>query len=201
MMNIRDLDFPYREAIVDTLVAAFDNYPAMNYFVGDIGEDYPRVLRLLNEYFTDARLLRNWPVHGITDGSEVLAVTIVSQPLDGDAPPLPDLVSRVRGAVGEGVWKRLKDFDRKSDTTMPDGPHHFIGMLATHPDHQGKGLGTALVNHIKQASIDEGSLGVTLSTETESNVEYYRHLGFEVSGQMILGGITSWGMVWRNPER
>ena len=200
-MHVQNLDAPFRDAIVDTLVSAFDDYPIMNYFVGDSGEDYARYLRLLNEYFTDARLLRNWPVHGIVEGSTVLAVSIVSEPLDGDPPPLPELVSRVRKTVGEGIWHRLKDFDRRSDETMPDGPHHFIGMLGTHPTHQGKGFGTALVNHVKQQSVSEGSLGVTLSTETESNVGYYESLGFVVSGSMIIGGITSWGMVWRNPEQ
>lgn len=199
-MNLQLLNSDNREAIVDVLVRAFHDYPAMRYFLKVRGDEYRDQLRVLNAYYTDARLLRGWPVIGVMVGRDLSAVALVSPPLDSPPESLPELVANVRSAVGESAWKRMKEFDRLCDSTLPQAPHHFLGMLAVHPKHQSSGQGTKLLDRVKEMSVSEQSRGVTLTTETEKNVDYYTRLGFDVVGETDFGTLTSWIMRWANPE-
>ena len=61
---------------------------------------------------------------------------------------------------------------------------------------QGQGLGRALLDRVHALSRErDDSRGVTLTTEVESNVELYRHVGYEVVGRgTIAPGLGTWGM-------
>ncbi|TDI72151.1 MAG: GNAT family N-acetyltransferase [Bacteroidetes bacterium] len=197
-MNLRNLKSDSRDAIVDVLARAFHDYPAMQYFLKVAGKEYDYHLHILNGYYTDDCLQRGWPVIGIHEANEISAVALVSPPLESLPEPLPHLASKVRAVLGESAWNRVNEFDRLSHLALPSEPHHFIGMLAVHPDHQGSGLGTRLVEHMKEMSVSEQSRGVTLTTETERNVEYYTRLGFEILGETEFCELTSWSMRWEN---
>lgn len=57
------------------------------------------------------------------------------------------------------------------------GPHYYLRAIGVHPDHQGRGLGAALVRPMLERAADEG-VGCYLTTTTEANVAWYEHLGF-----------------------
>lgn len=81
----------------------------------------------------------------------------------------------------------------------PRAPHHYLAVLGTDPDHQGKGIGSALITHVTDQADAEG-LPAYLESSKESNVPFYARRGFEVTDRMELpGGPSIWTM-WREPR-
>jgi ribosomal protein S18 acetylase RimI-like enzyme len=81
----------------------------------------------------------------------------------------------------------------------PPEPHWYLNMLATHPHWQRQGLGGALMTEVFTIAGSEG-LACYLETETEANVAYYRHHGFEVRSEWDVAtddsiGPHMWGML------
>jgi ribosomal protein S18 acetylase RimI-like enzyme len=76
----------------------------------------------------------------------------------------------------------------------PPEPHWYLQLLATHPDWQRQGLGTALMGVVFDRAAVDG-LPCYLETETPENVAYYRHNGFEVRSEWDLEkGPHMWGL-------
>ncbi len=76
------------------------------------------------------------------------------------------------------------------------GDHAHLTRLATHPDHQGQGIGAHMLRHILQNLVARGVQTVTLNTQTtnRSSLELYRRFGFRPTPavtevfQKVLGG-------------
>ena len=85
------------------------------------------------------------------------------------------------------------------DANTPTEEHWYLQMIGTHPDWQGRGIGSTLIREGLSWARRDG-LGVYLETETVENVAYYRHLGFEVRSEWDVpaGGPHMWGM-WIPP--
>ncbi len=86
------------------------------------------------------------------------------------------------------------------DKAHPDDrPHWYLGILGTDPDHQGKGLGSAVMSPILERCDAEG-LGAYLESSKEANIPFYNRHGFEVTGELKLpDGPSVWPM-WRDPQ-
>jgi len=78
--------------------------------------------------------------------------------------------------------------------------HWYLAALGTHPDWQGNGIGTALMQPVLARTDAEG-LPAYLESSKERNIAYYRRLGFEVTGEIRVpnGGPSLWSM-WREPQ-
>ena len=74
----------------------------------------------------------------------------------------------------------LKEIER----AHPKEPHWYLSVLGTDPEHQGKGIGGTLIRHV----IDQPGNNAYLETETAANVAYYRQFGFDVIGEVDIGG-------------
>jgi ribosomal protein S18 acetylase RimI-like enzyme len=85
------------------------------------------------------------------------------------------------------------------DANTPTDEHWYLQMIGTHPDWQGRGIGSTLIREGLSWARRDG-LGVYLETETVENVAFYRHLGFEVRSEWDVpaGGPHMWGM-WIPP--
>jgi GNAT superfamily N-acetyltransferase len=198
--RISELSFDDRDAAVEVLAAAFHDYPVMRYALGDAGDEYDRRLRALVGFFTDKRFANGWPVLGVRDGNEIVAVALISKPDHKTTPSLADMERGCEAIIGEAAWERMRRFERASDANEPEGPHYFVGMLATMPGHQGRGYGKALLQAAMDMAVDAGAFGVCLSTEDADNVPMYVHLGFEVVSEVDVDEIHSWSLRWPNPE-
>ena len=83
----------------------------------------------------------------------------------------------------------------------PRAPEHwYLALLGTHPDHQGSGVGSALVRAVLDRC-DEQGLGAYLESSKERNVPFYARHGFEVTARHDLpgGGPPVW-LMWRDPR-
>ncbi len=88
--------------------------------------------------------------------------------------------------------------DRK--ILMKDKDYLYLGMICVAPEHQGKGFGGKLLNHLFAES-RELNLPIYLETETTDNVSLYEHCGFKTIHETTLfdGKVHMWQML-RDPQ-
>ena len=69
-----------------------------------------------------------------------------------------------------------------------DGDAH-IEQVKVLPDHQGHGVGRALMDVVEQWALDSGRPGITLTTfiDVPWNAPLYRHLGFDALANSEIG--------------
>jgi len=86
------------------------------------------------------------------------------------------------------------------DGLHPKEPHWYLATLGTDPDHQGRGVGSALVQPVL-ARADEEGMPAYLESSKERNVPFYARFGFEVIEELHSApeNPTIWRM-WREPR-
>lgn len=77
-----------------------------------------------------------------------------------------------------GMIAMFSTLERQRKVHMPR-PHWYLAVLGVDPDHQGRGLGTALVRAGLGRAADVG-VAAYVEAETESNVAFYEALRFTV---------------------
>ncbi len=74
-------------------------------------------------------------------------------------------------------------------------PHYYLAALGTDPPHQGKGVGSALIEPVL-ARADREGIPAYLESSKEANVPFYRKHGFEVVAELhVPGGPRVWSML------
>ena len=91
---------------------------------------------------------------------------------------------RIVRALGLGGAIRLGLIELYIDKRLRREPGWYLEILATHPDRQGQGDGSALL----RAQIAEigATEEITLATQTERNVTYYARFGFQEIDTYVL---------------
>lgn len=185
-------------SVVDVLCEAFSGYPVMRYVLGEGAEEDGRLRRLV-DFFVRARAVRDEPLLAMAEGDDLVAAATVSFP--GVAPKPGALVAMARLRY---VWRDLGPeararYDRCGDAWRPldvEVPHIHVNMIGVRRRHRGKGLARRLLDEVHALSrSDQGSQGVTLTTEDPRNVGFYEHLGYAVVGHVrIAPELESWAM-------
>lgn len=94
---------------------------------------------------------------------------------------------------------RAQDLGAVVMEAHPREPHWYLAILGTDPDHQGSGIGSALIQPILK-HCDETSSPAYLESSKESNIPFYQRHGFEVTRDLpVASGPTLWAM-WREPQ-
>jgi len=121
-----------------------------------------------------ARIRRGEPSDGeALCGIQGRAITepvpaLLSAALSG---PPPLFVVDERGPVGYAV-------------VVPGGDVAYVPELAIHPDRQGEGLGSRLVEHVAAAFDGHRELRVTVRTVDDGAQRFYDALGFDRQGRV-----------------
>lgn len=103
----------------------------------------------------------------------------------------PDILAHVPSTV------RGLDRIEKAHTGL--GPHMYLAVLGTHPEHQGQGFGSRLLAPVLE-DCDANLIDAYLESSKESNLAIYARHGFKVTGEIALPrGPTIWSM-WREPR-
>ncbi len=87
-------------------------------------------------------------------------------------------------------WSRLRKglaVLELMDRLHPRDPHWYVQTLGVHPDHQGRGVGRALLGPATALADAEG-LPTYLETTNPVNLPIYRRHGFEVVEEITLPG-------------
>lgn len=131
---------------------------------------YPRYAGAFFGRLFDKRVGRDsiW----IADGGA--AAAIWEPPADGSP------VIHYELDVPADVRARVDAYDHAVHAVLPDGPFWYLGVLGTHPDHQGHRLGHAVMaKGLERAAAD--GVPAVLETATEGNVGMYQRAGWEIA--------------------
>jgi GNAT superfamily N-acetyltransferase len=89
------------------------------------------------------------------------------------------------------LWVTADDSDHPTGfvlVKLVDGAAH-IEQVSVHPDHQGRGLGRALIDHVDSWAAGQGLPALTLTTfrDVPWNGPYYARLGFQELDELTPG--------------
>lgn len=172
------------EDAVDVLCEAFRDYPVMRHVLGS-SVDYDRRLHSLIGFFVTARLLREEPVLGTYEATgELVAAATVTLPGERSSPPaLAARREAIWAELGQDARGRYEAYGAAAGRFTVPEPHHHLNMIGIRRSHQHRGFARRLLEAVHEmARTHAVSSGVSLSTETESNVTFYRHLGYRLLG-------------------
>jgi GNAT superfamily N-acetyltransferase len=103
-------------------------------------------------------------------------------------------------AVGPSrVIMLLKAIDLLEKSHPKEG-HYYLHVLGVDPEHQGKGIGAALLKPILDRCDREGC-GAYLENSKVRNLDFYSRQGFQVTDEIRLGkGSPPLWLMWRKPQ-
>jgi ribosomal protein S18 acetylase RimI-like enzyme len=91
------------------------------------------------------------------------------------------------------VARRWAEVFEALDLLHPLEPHWYLGTLGVDPDHQGRGVGTALLRYWLAHAEGDGSIAY-LETDLQGNVGFYERQGFAVERETRVLGVRVWCM-------
>ncbi len=184
---------PYAEL----LARAFEDYPVMvRAFAAASGERREWVGRIGYEIVT-TRQEMGLPCLVATLNDLPIGVALLSLSTHETPPEMRARFQKVLEAAGAEATDFFRRFIEAVDSVEVPREHLWIAILAVDPEHQGKGIGRALIERsVEIARSMPGCAGVGLDTEDPKNVAIYRACGFEVYGQKEVDGMPVFVM-WR----
>jgi GNAT superfamily N-acetyltransferase len=81
----------------------------------------------------------------------------------------------------------------------PHEPHYYLFFLATRPDLQSRGIGSAILERLLEPC-DRGGIPAYLDATSEHNRRLYLRHGFEVTEEVPLPSGPSFWRMWREPR-
>ncbi|MCU1475137.1 GNAT family N-acetyltransferase [Amnibacterium sp.] len=87
-----------------------------------------------------------------------------------------DRLSDVATRLGQ-EQERFGELMHRFEAAHPREPHYYLSILATHPDHRGRGLGMGLLAHTLTL-IDQERVGAYLESSNPANIRRYESVGF-----------------------
>jgi GNAT superfamily N-acetyltransferase len=128
-----------------------------------------------------------------TDGVIAGAVWLPPNTADDE-----QLVTALGEVSGEYVGNLFGAFEAMAEQ-HPHDPHHYLFLLATSPQWQGCGVGSALMRPVLDMC-DRDGVPAYLEATSERNKALYQRHGFDVVGEIRLpDGPRMWPM-WRSPR-
>ncbi len=189
------------ERIGETLARAFENDPLWGWAFESSSRERKLVsLATVFGFFAGAALDFGWV--RVTDGAEAVALWI--PPGFPEMPPADE--ERMPGVIAEACEQepaaRVKEMLDAFDRNHPhEPPHYYLSLLATHPDHAGKGLGVGLVaDNLDEMDAADPPAAAFLESSNPLNVARYERLGFRPTHEVeLVAGLTGTQM-WRAPR-
>jgi GNAT superfamily N-acetyltransferase len=81
----------------------------------------------------------------------------------------------------------------------PKEPHWYLAVLGTDPEHQGHGIGSAVMTPVLERCDEEG-IGAYLESSKERNLAFYGRHGFVAGEPVRLRGAPPLWPMWRDPR-
>jgi GNAT superfamily N-acetyltransferase len=193
MPVVRRASVADRARTLATIVAAFSVDPVVRWLLPD-DATYPARARAFFGFLFDVRVAVDgaW----VTDGAE--AVALWTPPGE----PAPEWEERswdwVAAELTPDEIDRCDRWDAAVAPHHPTTPHWYLGVLATAPEHQGRGLGPAAAQPGIDAARAAG-LPAFLETGVARNVVLYERLGFVVTGVIDEPGLPMGWCMRREP--
>ncbi|MFI6595308.1 GNAT family N-acetyltransferase [Nonomuraea sp. NPDC050536] len=131
--------------------------------------------------------------HGQVDVVDEGPAAAVWFPVTGPVPEPADYEARLAAATGDCL-ERFQLLDKLFEANHPAEPHHHLAFLAVHPDRQGRGIGSALLEHHHAAL--GGTAAYLEASHPKSRDLYARH-GYQAREPFALPDGTLFWPMWR----
>lgn len=196
---IRTADEGDRELVVRLLDQAFQDDPVSSWVFP--GDEYRRTTHhRLMAAFTGI-VLAEGRIDVTEDGSAcALWLSVPGEEHDVEEGTADDGPAQLRAAVDPGN-ERIELIGRLTAEIHPAGrAHEYLWMIGVTPEHQGEGIGSALVQHVLDRC-DRQGLPAYLEASSARSRALYERLGFELIGRPLdlPNGPQMWPM-WREPR-
>jgi GNAT superfamily N-acetyltransferase len=192
---VREATHADTPAMTQALARAFHDDPVFNWL-------YPGAearLKHGRRYFEGrARLLlRQRHVYTVDGGH---AAAMWARPGEWHDPPLEALrqIFELAPGIGRRALRALVG-QHRMESNHPSEPHWYLAVLGTDPDHQGRGLASALMQPVLDGC-DRDEIPAYLETATERNVAFYTRHGFRTTGEIQLPKGPRMWLMWRDPR-
>jgi len=195
------------KSAAETLASAFEIDPLLAYLMPD-----DAMRRRVLPHMMEANLRLTLPYEGtwaLRESGKVIGV-IAAIPPGGYPYPLwremmfnwrifwnpnpwtPPLARFLRVMTYSNVWAKMH----------MKKPHWYVYIVGVHREHHGRGHGRTLMGYVLRRA-DEERQPVYLETQTEGNVPFYKHMGFEVTEthRPREDGPPTWGLMRREREQ
>jgi GNAT superfamily N-acetyltransferase len=188
----RAADWRDADRLSQTLARAFFDDPLICFLLGDRTAMMPRLFRAL------FRLALPYGACAVTEGYEAAALwrppgrwhtPFYRYVLNGPELQFPSIFG-LRG-IARAV-SALNHIEQQH----PKKPHHYLQVIGTDPQHQGKGFG-GLVMRRQLAIADRTGMPAYLESSKETNIPVYRSFGFQVTGEIKLPDGPTLYPMWR----
>ena len=176
-----------RAAVAHMVAAAFADDPAWAFL---LSSEYDRLAPLLAAALFDTRVATRhvW----VTSDLDAVAMWEYMGTDTISSPDHEQVWRAYRAVAGAPAWERLVEYDRAVDEVRPRAPHWYLGVLATRPERQGRGLATAVMGPVL-AQADREGVDCCLETSTHANTLFYERRGFTESTDVhIASGPPTW---------
>jgi GNAT superfamily N-acetyltransferase len=172
------------DAIVETISVAFHNDPVWSWAFPDETRR-PAQFRRWWPLFVESALPNEFT--WVADGAATVAVWTppgFPELTDEAEARIPALLAELLGDRAPTVLTALLQFEAAHPH---DEPHYYLGFVATHDEHRGKGIGEQLLAQ-NLARIDAEHLPAYLESSNPKNLNRYGRLGFVPREEFALAG-------------
>ena len=101
-------------------------------------------------------------------------------------------------AIGVRSVRRLPTMEA-IERNHPSEPHYYLALIGTDPRHQGRGVGSALMEPMIDRCDEEG-VPAYLESSKQQNLAFYHRFGFELTRTLTLKKGPTMYLMWRRPR-
>jgi ribosomal protein S18 acetylase RimI-like enzyme len=193
LINVQLAHSSELEALAQTLARAFYDDPVYRWLLPDAATRTEKSSRIFSLF-----LRQELPRGTVYTVPGLHAVAVWMDMVHGRPSVWSELQMTIPmlGLLGKGIWRGLR-YSLQVDTKHPRYPHRYLLFLGTAPQGQGRGYGSALLQHGLQICQAQ-NVPAFLETSSEPNLAFYRQRGFRLFDEIeIRGGPRMYRMLWR----
>jgi ribosomal protein S18 acetylase RimI-like enzyme len=181
--------------LTTVLAEAFFDDPVFGWLIPEDGKRRARLRR----YFGIELRYYTLPRGRVWTTNDLSGVALSLPPGAWRAPPHATLMEG--GAFGIHLPRaaRLGAAMEWRHMRMPREPHYYVRDIGVHPDMQGRGLGSTLL-HPTLERCDREGLPAYLEASSERSAALYERLGFQLTGELRVGGSPPLRLMLRPPH-
>jgi ribosomal protein S18 acetylase RimI-like enzyme len=188
-MNIRPVLRDDRQILSAVLAQAFQQDPVLRWIIPDDSE-YQRI----SETYFELILSQSLQLGESYTNDDHSAVALWVGPEEQQS-----LLNQLYGTLRllwllKGNISRVYQLQELMDSYRPRKDFMHLTYLATHPEHQGSGIGASMLKPILERAKAQ-SVPVYLECSNQNNLGFYRQFGFRLIDNISFkGGPTIWPM-------
>jgi ribosomal protein S18 acetylase RimI-like enzyme len=173
---MRKADISDKPIVLDILTRSFDGNKSVNYVVKQDRNRVDRIRKLMDYSFNVCNEIGEvW----LSDDLEACALILFPDKKRLSFRAMLREIKLALSVIGISRVNAVLKREAMIKANHPQEPFVYLWFIGVAPQHQGKGLGCALMQEVIQLS-EERKRSIYLETSVEGNLSFYKKLGFEI---------------------